>query len=249
MRTRPPASSSSPRSLELVDDRDRVDRLALRVERERRAVDLRVALAVEVARVEDLADGARSRRARASSRRAPTPRRRGSGAAPGRRWRGVATWAIARWLTGLDVVSQMVAPLSGKRLSFQGKQNICSHSFPGDSSDVPQAGLSRPQRWVDELRATSDPQFVASSTALWKELGHDLLQTRYCLGGRFGHRRRISASCRELCLRRLDGLGLLRRRRPRRPAALRPPAAARRPRAPPASSPRRDSSKTSIGTS
>ena len=42
--------------LELVDERDRVDRLAARVERERRAVDLRVALAVEVARVEDLAD-------------------------------------------------------------------------------------------------------------------------------------------------------------------------------------------------
>ena len=42
--------------LELVDERDRVDRLAARVQRERRAVDLRVALAVEVARVEDLAD-------------------------------------------------------------------------------------------------------------------------------------------------------------------------------------------------
>ena len=39
--------------LELVDERDRVDRLAPGVERERRAVDLRVALAVEVARVED----------------------------------------------------------------------------------------------------------------------------------------------------------------------------------------------------
>ena len=43
--------------LELVDERDRVDRLAAGVEGERRAVDLRVALAVEVARVEDLADG------------------------------------------------------------------------------------------------------------------------------------------------------------------------------------------------
>ena len=42
--------------VELVDERDRVDGLALRVERERGAVDLRVALAVEVARVEDLAD-------------------------------------------------------------------------------------------------------------------------------------------------------------------------------------------------
>ena len=44
--------------LEHVGERDRVDRLALRVERERGAVDLRVRLAVEVARVEDLADGA-----------------------------------------------------------------------------------------------------------------------------------------------------------------------------------------------
>ena len=42
--------------LELVDERDRVDGLALRVERERGAVDLGVALAVEVAGVEDLAD-------------------------------------------------------------------------------------------------------------------------------------------------------------------------------------------------
>ena len=42
--------------LELVDERDRVDGLAPGVQRERRAVDLRVALAVEVARVEDLAD-------------------------------------------------------------------------------------------------------------------------------------------------------------------------------------------------
>ena len=42
--------------LELVDERDRVDRLAPGVERERCAVDLRVALPVEVARVEDFAD-------------------------------------------------------------------------------------------------------------------------------------------------------------------------------------------------
>src|SRR6266508_529634 len=41
---------------ELVDERDRVDGLAFGIERERRAVDLRVALAVEVAGVEDLAD-------------------------------------------------------------------------------------------------------------------------------------------------------------------------------------------------
>ena len=42
--------------LELVDERDRVDRLAARVERERGAVDLRVALPVEVPCVEDFAD-------------------------------------------------------------------------------------------------------------------------------------------------------------------------------------------------
>ncbi len=44
--------------LELVGERDGVDRLALRPERERRPVDLRVALTVEVGRVEDLADRA-----------------------------------------------------------------------------------------------------------------------------------------------------------------------------------------------
>ena len=44
--------------LELVDQGDRVDRLALRVQRDGGAVDLGVALAVEVARVEDLADDA-----------------------------------------------------------------------------------------------------------------------------------------------------------------------------------------------
>src|SRR6185437_8947286 len=43
--------------LELVRERDRVDGLVLAVELERRAVDLRVRLAVEVARVEDLTDG------------------------------------------------------------------------------------------------------------------------------------------------------------------------------------------------
>ena len=48
--------------LELVDERDRVDGLTLRVQADRSAVDLRVALAVEVGRIEDFAD--RSDRAR-----------------------------------------------------------------------------------------------------------------------------------------------------------------------------------------
>ena len=42
--------------VELVDERDRVDRLAARVQREAGAVDLRVALPVEVRRGEDFAD-------------------------------------------------------------------------------------------------------------------------------------------------------------------------------------------------
>ena len=42
--------------LELVDERDRVDGLSLRVQRERRAIDLRVTLSVEVRGVQDLAD-------------------------------------------------------------------------------------------------------------------------------------------------------------------------------------------------
>ena len=43
-------------AVELVDERDRVDRLALGVQPERGAIDRRVRLAVEVARIEDLAD-------------------------------------------------------------------------------------------------------------------------------------------------------------------------------------------------
>ena len=46
-----------PALLELVDDRDRVDGLALGVQGQRRAVDPAVALSVEVRLVEDLADG------------------------------------------------------------------------------------------------------------------------------------------------------------------------------------------------
>jgi hypothetical protein len=42
--------------LELVDERDRVDRFALGVQSEGGPVDLRVALAVEVGGVENLAD-------------------------------------------------------------------------------------------------------------------------------------------------------------------------------------------------
>src|SRR6266536_2807870 len=42
--------------LELVDERDRVDGLALRIERECRPVDLRVALAIEIAGVQHFAD-------------------------------------------------------------------------------------------------------------------------------------------------------------------------------------------------
>ena len=45
-----------PALLELVDERDRVHRLALRVEGERGAVDLRVAVSVKVGGVEDFAD-------------------------------------------------------------------------------------------------------------------------------------------------------------------------------------------------
>ena len=42
--------------LQLVRERDRVHRFALRVQRERRAIDLGVALAVEVARIKHFAD-------------------------------------------------------------------------------------------------------------------------------------------------------------------------------------------------
>ena len=59
--------------LELVDQRDRVDRLASGVQRERRRVDLGVALPVEVARVEDFADRPDRTGGRASSPRGRTP--------------------------------------------------------------------------------------------------------------------------------------------------------------------------------
>ena len=55
-----PLAASSlelPALVELVDERDRVDRLALRPQRERGEVHLRVALAVEIPCCEDLADG------------------------------------------------------------------------------------------------------------------------------------------------------------------------------------------------
>ena len=91
--------------LERVDERDRVDRLALLVEREAGAVDGAVALAVEVLGGEDLGDRADRARARSASRRAPTPRPRGSAAGraamavSARRWAQLedlgATWAMA----------------------------------------------------------------------------------------------------------------------------------------------------------
>src|SRR4029077_2238499 len=54
-----------------VDERDRVDGLAFGVERKGRSVDLRVALAVEIARVQDFADrpdGARGEHHRPENR-------------------------------------------------------------------------------------------------------------------------------------------------------------------------------------
>ena len=76
--------------LQLVGQRDRVHRLALRVEREGGAVDLRVRLPVEVARVEDLAHGPDRARGEHHRAREPIPRLRGSGAG---RWRRSGTGA------------------------------------------------------------------------------------------------------------------------------------------------------------
>ena len=79
--------------LERVDQRDRVHRLALRVELEGGAVDLRVALAVEVAPRRGSRSPRRSRRARASSRRGRTPRHRDFAAERERRPKTGASWA------------------------------------------------------------------------------------------------------------------------------------------------------------
>src|SRR5207249_10743169 len=55
--SRPPAGALELAALlELVLERDRVDGLATRVQGQRAAIDLRVALAIEIARVEDFAD-------------------------------------------------------------------------------------------------------------------------------------------------------------------------------------------------
>ena len=87
IRSLPPTSSSSPFSSSLSATVIASTGLAVLVEVERGAVDLRVRLAVEVARVDDVADGLDRRAPRASSRRGRTPRRRDSAAeaAPSRR--------------------------------------------------------------------------------------------------------------------------------------------------------------------
>ena len=116
--------------VELVGDGDRVDRLAVLVELERGAVDLRVRLAVEVARVDDVARRPRSPTPRASSRRAPTPRRRGSAGAEVRS-RSAARRAPGR--IGLGRQDRVVKPVAGTAATVWkggqswGEESLCRH--------------------------------------------------------------------------------------------------------------------------
>src|SRR5439155_19415514 len=86
--------------LELVDERDRVDGFALGVERQGGAVDLRVALAIEVGGVEDLAD--RPDRPGGEHHRAED--RLLGFEILGRDWSGLRGW---RWLGGLRWLGEL----------------------------------------------------------------------------------------------------------------------------------------------
>ena len=95
------------RLLEVLDERERVDRLADRVEVEHRLEDQAVRLAVEVLRLEALVDDQRraARCPTAGRRRGPTARPRGSAAAQraaerGRRRCEPLPWLRSRALIG-----------------------------------------------------------------------------------------------------------------------------------------------------
>ncbi len=101
--------------VELVGDRDRVDRLAVLVQLERGEVDLRVRLPVEVAGVDDLARRPRSPPETASSRRERTPLRRDSGAGAGRSRGPVQTGPSARSESAHGVARNAVESAESRR--------------------------------------------------------------------------------------------------------------------------------------
>jgi hypothetical protein len=144
--------------LELVDERDCVDGLALRIEREGGAVDLRVALSVEVPRVEDLAH--RPDRAR-GEQHCPEDGFLGLEVL-GRRDRGGFSELGDRChVRGVNH--------SGHRVSIGGKasfRHVGLWRFAGERNTCSQTLRTEP---VDRSAATSG-KFLAQFTGPWKGL-------------------------------------------------------------------------------
>ena len=202
--------------LELVDDRDRVDRLALRVEPERGAVDLRVALAVEVARVEDLADradgaGREHHRAEDGLLGVEVLRRDGRGG----RGRGVRAAVRHQAMS-----NRSMAAAGGQAPGSTRGRALCRHN----GTYVRHVAAGRPTvgqiaRCVDELRSERE-LLGAIHTACGQRCGRASARAARAASARPARGRR-SAS------RRLDRLGLGQRPRARR-SAVAPPRRSRR---------------------
>ena len=128
--------------VELVRERDRIDRLALGPQRQRGSVHLAVALAVEVRRVEDLADGpdrGRREQHRAQHRLGLEVLRRDDRAHPLRRRCRGSCHRCGSQAVGDDGVH--FAPDRGVAGLLQEEGNTCSHLIPvpdGPSTGVPE---------------------------------------------------------------------------------------------------------------
>ena len=200
--------------VELVGERDRVDRLALRPERERGAVDLRVALAVEVGRVEDLAhradgDGREQHRAEHRLLGLEVLRRDdGAQALADPLELGVAHGVRrARWLATCPRVERTphggVKPSraatsngtdgSTRRLPVQGERNIRSDVIPAGGRPV-----DRRARVVQpETRAVCG-NFVSVSTSLWRTVGTRYVEAPARTSGRRSRARPIAPDRRQV---------------------------------------------------
>jgi len=147
--------------VELVRKGDRVDRLALGPEPECGAIDLRVALAVEVRGVEDLAD--RPDRGRRQEHRAENRLlglevlRRDDGAqavrSPSRRGRGHRC--------GSQAVEHGLVQTEESSVPLQGERNICSEVIPSAGRPV-----DRPAGVVQPETSASSGKFRRRSTCL-----------------------------------------------------------------------------------
>ncbi len=124
--------------LELVDEGDRVDRLAFRIEREARAIDLRVALPVEVGGIEDLAH--RSDRTRGEQHR-PENRLLGLEVLGWRNRSGFCELGDRCHSVGVNHPCACVSICGNVRsrhvffASFAAEKNICSHTVRTEPVD------------------------------------------------------------------------------------------------------------------